>query len=110
MAAYTLDEKFKRNSSKILFPSRILSLAHTLSRAAPGRVIFSVAGFHICQRTPHGNSLVALLSIFHLVTGVLMGLTVGWGDGNAVDLEIAEEKARADKRAEKSKVVASKTH
>lgn len=40
---------------------------------------------------------MALLSLFHLVGAVLMGLTVGWGDGNAVDIEEKERKARLDK-------------
>ncbi|GAA5966083.1 hypothetical protein JCM8115_004927 [Rhodotorula mucilaginosa] len=76
MAVYTLDEKFKRNTTS-------------------GRLILAVLCYWLCVQTPNGSSLVALFGLVNLVTGVAMGFSVGWGDGNAVDLEI---KARLEAR------------
>lgn len=59
------------------------------------------AGYYLITKTPHGNSLLALWSLFNLGSGLLMGMTVGFGDGNAVDIEIAEAKAAAE-RAQKT--------
>ncbi|GAA5981075.1 hypothetical protein JCM10908_003975 [Rhodotorula pacifica] len=86
MAVYTLDEKFKRNSTS-------------------GRLILAVLSYWICVQTPNGSSLVALFGLVNLVSGLAMGFSVGWGDGNAVDLEI-KERIEARRRAAAAKEVA----
>ncbi|GAA6007571.1 uncharacterized protein JCM10292_003929 [Rhodotorula paludigena] len=75
-AVYTLDEKHKRNSTS-------------------QRIFLGMASWLICTQTSHGSSLIALFGIINVVTGLLMGLSVGFGDGNAVDLEL---KARIEAR------------
>lgn len=62
-------------------------------RTASGRLILAVLCYWLCVQTPNGSSLVALFGLVNLVTGVAMGFSVGWGDGNAVDLEIKERLA-----------------
>ncbi|GAA5878922.1 hypothetical protein JCM1840_000841 [Sporobolomyces johnsonii] len=84
MACYTRDEKMKRNST-------------------PGRLIAAATAWYTCTQTPHGSSLVALFGILNLVGGLLMGFSVGFGDGNEVDLEAERERKRA-----KAKVVEAK--
>ncbi|GAA5882217.1 hypothetical protein JCM3774_000966 [Rhodotorula dairenensis] len=79
MAVYTLDEKFKRNSTS-------------------GRLILATLCYWVCVQTPNGSSLVALFGLVNLVSGLAMGFSVGWGDGNAVDLEI-KERLEARRRA-----------
>ncbi|GAA6041626.1 hypothetical protein JCM8097_007774 [Rhodosporidiobolus ruineniae] len=79
-AVYTLDEKFKRNS-------------------VSGRILAALVSAYLCFQTPFGSSLVALFGLFNLVTGLAMGLSVGWGDGNAVDIEMRarwEQRRAAD--------------
>ncbi|GAA5936647.1 hypothetical protein JCM10213_000016 [Rhodosporidiobolus nylandii] len=71
MTVYTLDEKAKRNSTS-------------------ARILTALLCYYACTSTPHGSSLVALFGLFNLVSGLLMGLSVGWGDGNAVDLELKQ--------------------
>lgn len=66
--------------------------------AASGRLILAAGAYWLCQQTPHGSSLMALFGIINLVSGLAMGLSVGFGDGNAVDLEI-KERIEARKRA-----------
>lgn len=66
--------------------------------AASGRLILAAGTYWLCQQTPHGSSLLALFGIINLVSGLAMGLSVGFGDGNAVDLEI-KERIEARKRA-----------
>ncbi|GAA5827107.1 hypothetical protein JCM11251_001120 [Rhodosporidiobolus azoricus] len=80
MAVYTLDEKFKRNS-------------------VSGRILVAIACYYTCNSTNHGSSLVAVFGLFNLVTGVLLGVSVGFGDGNAVDLEL---RARWEERQKKA--------
>ncbi|KAK4331976.1 hypothetical protein RTBOTA2_000140 [Rhodotorula toruloides] len=86
-AVYTKDEKMKRNSTS-------------------GRLALALLSFWVCKNTPHGTSLVALFGGANLVAGVLMGLSVGFGDGNAVDLELkarAAARRRADEEAKKAR-------
>ncbi|GAA5958150.1 hypothetical protein JCM21900_002925 [Sporobolomyces salmonicolor] len=78
MACYTHDEKMKRNST-------------------PGRIIAATASFYICAQTSQGSSLIALFGIFNFVGGMLMGFSVGFEDGNQVDIE-ANEAEREKKR------------
>lgn len=59
------------------------------SHAAPARVIAAFAFAFVCFKTPYGTSLHALLGLFFGVTGLMNAMTVGPGDGNAVDLELA---------------------
>ncbi|GAA5917938.1 hypothetical protein JCM6882_004132 [Rhodosporidiobolus microsporus] len=80
MAVYTLDEKFKRNS-------------------VSGRLFATLASYYACYSTPHGSSLIALFGIFNLVTGLVLGLSVGFGDGNAVDLELRQRWEERQKAA-----------
>ncbi|KDE09799.1 hypothetical protein MVLG_00198 [Microbotryum lychnidis-dioicae p1A1 Lamole] len=87
LSVYTLDEKAKRNST-------------------PGRLLFAATCFYVSKKTPHGSSLLALFGIFSFFSGLFMGFTVGFGDGNAVDLEeqarleqIRNEQAREAARA-----------
>merc|ERR1712070_461474 len=63
MAVYTLDEKLKRNSTS-------------------GRIIFAALAYFVCFQTPHGSALVALAGAINLVSGLAMGLSLGFGDGN----------------------------
>ncbi|BGP28422.1 hypothetical protein JCM10296v2_000154 [Rhodotorula toruloides] len=86
-AVYTKDEKMKRNSTS-------------------GRLALALLSFWVCKNTPHGTSLVALFGGVNLVAGILMGLSVGFGDGNAVDLELkarAAARRRADEEAKKAR-------
>ncbi|TNY23802.1 hypothetical protein DMC30DRAFT_413919 [Rhodotorula diobovata] len=80
MAVYTLDKKAQMN-------------------ATSQRLFLAIGSYFLCQQTPHGSSLIALFGLVSLSSGLLFGVTVGWGDGNAVDLEIkarVEARRRAD--------------
>ncbi|BGP21278.1 hypothetical protein Rt10032_c19g6256 [Rhodotorula toruloides] len=67
-----------------------------------GRLALALLSFWVCKNTPHGTSLVALFGGVNLVAGLLMGLSVGFGDGNAVDLEL-KARAMARRREEEAK-------
>lgn len=148
-SVYTLDEKFKRNSSELAVlrpapshPASLSMLKLTIS-TAPGRVLLALGGdstllsalqhlselfpqtadvscslslslararatgVYICKNTPHGNSLIALFAAFNLATGLALGLLIGFGDGNVVDLEAAEAERL---RRVKGDAVKAKSH
>ncbi|GAA5829501.1 hypothetical protein JCM5353_001274 [Sporobolomyces roseus] len=76
MGVYTGDEKFKRNST-------------------PGRFILAFLSYYICtSQSQHASSLLALFGLYTLTSGLMMGISVGFGDGNEVDLEREERKKR----------------
>ncbi|GAA6046533.1 hypothetical protein JCM3770_006196 [Rhodotorula araucariae] len=79
MSVYTLDRKAQMNSTS-------------------QRLFLALGSYALCTQTTRGSSLIALFGIISLVTGVLMGLSVGWGDGNAVDLEL-KQRVEARRRA-----------
>ncbi|GAA6010270.1 hypothetical protein JCM10207_005697 [Rhodosporidiobolus poonsookiae] len=83
MAVYTNDAKFKHNS-------------------VSGRLLAAFASYYACTQTPYGSSLVALLGLFNLASGALLGLSIGFGDGNVVDLEL-KKRVEARRRAEGKK-------
>ncbi|BGP36285.1 hypothetical protein JCM10449v2_000183 [Rhodotorula kratochvilovae] len=83
MAVYTLDRKAQMNSTS-------------------QRLFLAMGSYALCTQTAHGSSLIALFGIANLVSGVLMGFSVGWGDGNAVDLEL-KQRVEARRRAEAAK-------
>lgn len=66
--------------------------------SASGRLIFAALAYFVCFQTPHGSALVALAGAINLVSGLAMGLSLGFGDGNAVDLEI-KQRVEARRRA-----------
>lgn len=95
MGVYTGDEKFKRNSSESpsLFTDSNVSLKFASS--APGRFILAFLSYYICTSQPqHASSLLALFGLYNLASGFMMGISVGFGDGNEVDLEREERKKR----------------
>ncbi|GAA5849195.1 hypothetical protein JCM9279_005821 [Rhodotorula babjevae] len=83
MSVYTLDRKAQMNGTS-------------------QRLFLALGSYVLCKQTEHGSSLIALFGLVNLASGLLMGFSVGWGDGNAVDLEI---KARVEtrRRAEAAK-------
>ncbi|GAA5966742.1 hypothetical protein JCM3765_000931 [Sporobolomyces pararoseus] len=80
MSIYTQDEKFKRNS-------------------VPGRFILAFVSYYITTLEPPSPSssstsspslstcLLQAFAIFNLFTGLLMGLSIGFQDGNQVDID-----------------------
>ncbi|GAA6064536.1 hypothetical protein JCM10212_005640 [Sporobolomyces blumeae] len=89
MSIYTNDEKFKRNTT-------------------PVRCIIGFASYYLCTSPTHtarSSSLLALFGLFNLLTGVVLGLSIGFEDGNQVDLDDKERKrtALARIRAERDK-------
>ncbi|GAA5996809.1 hypothetical protein JCM5350_007111 [Sporobolomyces pararoseus] len=76
MSIYTQDEKFKRNS-------------------VPGRFILAFVSYYITtlESTSSTSSrslstcLLQLFASFNLFTGTLMGLSIGFEDGNQVDID-----------------------
>ncbi|GAA6011792.1 hypothetical protein JCM11491_000752 [Sporobolomyces phaffii] len=79
MSVYTNDEKFKRNS----VPGRFI-LAFLCHYLASSRFTSST--------TSITASLLRLFGVFNLSTGAIMGLSIGFQDGNQVDID--EEMAR----------------
>ncbi|GAA5975054.1 hypothetical protein JCM11641_000012 [Rhodosporidiobolus odoratus] len=88
MAVYTLDEKFKRNSVSARLFTGILCYYACTSPSSPSQ----------------GSSYIALFGLFNAFTGLVMGLSVGFGDGNAVDIELKQRAQARNKavRAEKT--------
>lgn len=71
------------------------------------RFIYAFTCYYTVSKTSHGSSLIALFGLFNIVSAFLLGLTVGFGDGNAVDLEIAEVEAKKQAKALKVKAKAT---
>ncbi|GAA5835027.1 hypothetical protein JCM3766R1_002075 [Sporobolomyces carnicolor] len=86
---YTQDEKFKRNS-------------------VPGRFILAFASYYLATiggSKPSATAspivtiaLLKLFAIFNLASGLLMGLSIGFQDGNQVDLDETERARRRDRQ------------
>jgi hypothetical protein len=90
----------KRQSGTLVRVAHVRKLERLTSACeVPGRFAFGLACLYICQKTPHGSSLVAFFGVCSTVAGILMAMLVGPGDGNAVDLEEGEKKWRAEQRA-----------
>ncbi|SCV68501.1 BQ2448_622 [Microbotryum intermedium] len=103
LSVYTMDEKAKRNSTR---GHRLTKPSQTSASPAPGRLLFAATCFYVCKKTPDGSSLLALFGIFSFISGLLMGFTVGFGDGNAVDLE---EQAKAEEARNREAREAART-
>ncbi|GAA5923451.1 uncharacterized protein JCM15063_003650 [Sporobolomyces koalae] len=76
MSIYTKDDKFKRNS-------------------VPGRILLASLSYYLLNTREFDAQFASLLATFagfNLGTGILMGLSIGFQDGNQVDID--EKRAR----------------
>ncbi|GAA5899330.1 uncharacterized protein JCM6883_005184 [Sporobolomyces salmoneus] len=81
---YTQDEKFKRNS-------------------VPGRFIIAFLSYYLAtiendSTSSLSSALLNLFAIFNLATGFSMGLSIGFQDGNQVDIDEAEKRRQKEKQ------------